>query len=108
MDEYIKRESVRKKISYIQEMRKEAGHPLLAKAIEAALYLLDKEPAADVTPVAPLRVMLSDLEGRCCGDEAETYTSGYRSGHRNGQIELLRYILQLPDGTSEDARKDCE
>ena len=35
-------------------------------------------------------------------DKRETYTSGYRSGHRNGRIELLRYILQRPDGASQE------
>lgn len=65
-----------------------------------------KAPTIDAVPVSELRTMLSDLESKCCGDGAETYTTGYRNGHRNGQIELLRYILQVPDGTSEDARKD--
>ena len=35
------------------------------------------------------------------GDTAETYTTGYRYGHRNGQIELLQQILGIFDGTSE-------
>ena len=63
-------------------------------------------PTIDAVPVAQLREMLSNLESKCCGDGAETYTTGYRNGHHNGQIELLRYILQVPDGTSEDTRKD--
>jgi len=29
------------------------------------------------------------------GDTAETYTTGYRYGHRNGQIELLQQILNI-------------
>ena len=63
----------------------------------------------DAVPVAQLREMLSDLERMCRGgDEGEAYTTGYRNGHHNGQIELLRYILQVPDGTSEDERKDGE
>jgi len=35
------------------------------------------------------------------GDTAETYTTGYRYGHRNGQIELLQQILNICDSTSE-------
>lgn len=35
------------------------------------------------------------------GDTAETYTTGYRYGHRNGQIELLQQILGICDGVSE-------
>lgn len=35
------------------------------------------------------------------GDTAETYTTGYRYGHRNGQIELLQQILDIFDGVSE-------
>lgn len=35
------------------------------------------------------------------GDTAETYTTGYRYGHRNGQIELLQQILDICDSVSE-------
>ena len=35
------------------------------------------------------------------GDTAETYTTGYRYGHRNGQIELLQQILGIFDGVSK-------
>ena len=38
---------------------------------------------------------------RNSGDAAETYTTGYRCGHRNGQIELLQQILDIGDGVSE-------
>ena len=69
---------------------------------------IDNAPTIDAVPLAQIREMLSNLESKCCGDGAETYTTGYRNGHRNGQIELLRYILQVPDGTSEDERKDGE
>ena len=73
---------------------------------EVAEQLVLDAPTIDAVPVAPLREMLFNLESKCCGDGAETYTTGYRNGHRNGQIELLRYILQVPDGTSEEERKD--
>lgn len=66
-----------------------------------------EQPTIDAVPVVQLMEMLSNLERMCRGgDEGETYTTGYRNGHHNGQIELLRYILQVPDGTSEDERKD--
>lgn len=32
------------------------------------------------------------------GDRAETYTTGYRNGHTNGQIELLERILNIDTG----------
>lgn len=74
-----------------------------------ALRILHAYKTIDAVPVAQLREMLSNLEKMCRGgDEGETYTTGYRNGHHNGQIELLRYILQVPDGTSEDERKDGE
>ena len=70
---------------------------------------LDRMPTIDAVPVAQLREMRSNLERMCRGgDEGETYTTGYRNGHHNGQVELLRYILQVPDGTSEDEREDGE
>lgn len=39
------------------------------------------------------------------GDEAETYTTGYRSGHKNGQAELIAYLLQITTGTQEEAEQ---
>lgn len=64
-------------------------------------------PAADVA----LAVELEDLRAKYqalvaekdknSGDTAETYTTGYRYGHRNGQIELLQQILGICDGVSE-------
>lgn len=41
------------------------------------------------------------------GDEAETYSMGYRSGHKNGQAELLEYLLGIDTGErseSEDGK----
>ena len=68
---------------------------------------VSKAPTIDAVPVVQLRDMLSSLERKCCGgDEGETYTTGYRNGHYNGQVELLRHILQVPDGTSEGNEKD--
>ena len=75
--------------------------------INKAFRCMEQTPTIDAVPVAQLREMLSNLERMCRGgDEGETYTTGYRNGHHNGQIELLRYILQVPDGTSEDTRED--
>jgi hypothetical protein len=38
------------------------------------------------------------------GDNAETYTTGYRAGHLNGQIELLEQILDINSGTCSEER----
>ena len=106
MAEYIEREAAINVCSnqYIECLRKSDWcGDTVAWNIGFAIKAI---PAADVAPVAELRAMLSNLENKCCGDGTETYTTGYRNGHRNGQIELLRYILQVPDGTSEDNRKD--
>ena len=32
------------------------------------------------------------------GDCAENYTNGYRTGHRNGQIELIEKLLNIDTG----------
>lgn len=55
----------------------------------------------DIT-VADLQQMLSVLDFTCYGDGAETYTTGYRNGHRNGRIEILRHVLGIHEGTSEN------
>lgn len=37
------------------------------------------------------------------GDEAETYSTGYRNGHKNGQAELLEYLLGIDTGERNEA-----
>jgi hypothetical protein len=32
------------------------------------------------------------------GDDYETYTTGYSRGHKNGQAELIEYLLQIDTG----------
>lgn len=58
----------------------------------------------DTTELEDLRAKYQALvaeKAKNSGDTAETYTTGYRYGHRNGQIELLQQILGIFDGTSE-------
>lgn len=58
----------------------------------------------DTTELEDLRAKYQALvaeKDKNSGDTAETYTTGYRYGHRNGQIELLQQILGIFDGTSE-------
>lgn len=58
----------------------------------------------DTTELEDLRAKYQSLvaeKDRNSGDVAETYTAGYRYGHRNGQIELLQQILNICDGVSE-------
>ena len=92
----------------IADHLKECGQDGLWPATYAAADVIKQQRAIDAVPVSQLREMLSNLESKCCGDGAETYTTGYRNGHRNGQIELLRYILQVPDGTSVGGRTVTE
>ncbi len=58
----------------------------------------------DTTELEDLRAKYQSLiaeKAKNSGDAAETYTTGYRYGHRNGQIELLQQILDICDGVSE-------
>ena len=58
----------------------------------------------DTTELEDLRAKYQALvaeKDKNSGDAAETYTTGYRYGHRNGQIELLQQILGIFDGVSE-------
>lgn len=53
--------------------------------------------------VADLQQMLTVLDCTHYGDGAETYATGYRNGHRNGRIEILRYVLEINEGDSVEA-----
>lgn len=55
------------------------------------------------TTVSDLRQQFTTLSSVCYGDDTETYTTGYRNGHRNGRVELLQYILGISDGVREAA-----
>ena len=58
----------------------------------------------DTTELEDLRAKYQALvaeKDKNSGDTAETYTTGYRYGHRNGQIELLQQILGIFGGVSE-------
>ncbi len=57
--------------------------------------------------------LLSKLEKlqNSAAEDVETYTTGYRNGHRNGQAELIRYIFGIGDGSvleAEAALKEQE
>lgn len=58
----------------------------------------------DTTELEDLRAKYQSLvaeKDKNSGDTAETYTTGYRYGHRNGQIELLQQIFGIFDGVSK-------
>lgn len=57
-----------------------------------------------------LRGMLERLEEECrqAGDGHEDYMNGYRWGHRNGQMELLRWILNVGEGVCESESRKPE
>lgn len=57
----------------------------------------------DDLTVADLQQMLTVLDCTRYGDGAETYTTGYRNGHRNGRIEILRHVLGINEGDSAEA-----
>ncbi len=68
------------------------------------------QPANEPMTLDELREMLERLEMECqqASDGHEDYTNGYRWGHRNGQIELLRQILNTGEGTCESDRHKPE
>lgn len=78
-----------------------------ADCFRDCIDLLDSIPAADVAPAVELEDLRAKYQtlvaekAKNSGDTAETYTTGYRYGHRNGQIELLQQILDICDGVSE-------
>lgn len=57
----------------------------------------------DDLTVADLWQMLTVLDSAHYGDGTETYTTGYRNGHRNGRIEILRHVLGICEGDSAEA-----
>ncbi|SBV94153.1 hypothetical protein KL86CLO1_10475 [uncultured Eubacteriales bacterium] len=68
------------------------------------------QPDNDPLTLEELRGMLERLEEECrqAGDGHEDYTNGFRWGHRNGQMELLRRILKISDGACESDRRKPE
>jgi Lar family restriction alleviation protein len=74
-----------------------------AQAIER-IGKLSAQPENEPLTLDELREELGRLEELALatnGDAEETYTNGYRWGHRNGQIEILHRILNIGDGTCE-------
>ena len=55
-----------------------------------------------------LEARLIELKASCNGDSAETYTTGYRNGHRNGQIELIEWALKKPSKSVCQAQQTHE
>ena len=78
-----------------------------ADCFRGCIDLLDSIPAADVVPAVELEDLRAKYQAlvaekaKNSEDTAETYTTRYRYGHRNGQIELLQQILNICDSTSE-------
>lgn len=81
-------------------------YPSEYQEIENAInrVVADVALVMDTTELEDLRAKYQALvaeKAKNSGDTAETYTTGYRYGHRNGQIELLQQILGIFDGVSE-------
>lgn len=83
------------------------ANPEFARGWNNAIEIINNAPAADVAPTVELEDLRAKYQAlvaekdKNSGDTAETYTTGYRYGHRNGQIELLQQILDIFDGVSE-------
>lgn len=70
--------------------------------LEAEVQGLNVENA---TLKKALKDRLEDLEAISGIDSQESYTSGYKNGHRNGQIELIRWILKMPSDALQQAQE---
>ena len=103
--EYIEREKALEKVIEVKHYDPELSGVVLHRYIKE--IDLKDIPAADVAPAVELEDLRAKYQAlvaekdKNSGDTAETYTTGYRYGHRNGQIELLQQILGIFDGVSE-------
>lgn len=103
--EYIEREKALEKVIEVKHHDPELSGVVLHRYIKE--IDLKDIPAADVAPAVELEDLRAKYQSlvaekdKNSGDTAETYTTGYRYGHRNGQIELLQQILGIFDGASE-------
>ena len=103
--EYIEREKALEKVIEVKHYDPELSGVVLHRYIKE--IDLKDIPAADVAPAVKLEDLRAKYQAlvaekaKNSGDTAETYTTGYRYGHRNGQIELLQQILGIFDGVSE-------
>ena len=105
MAKYIEREAALEKVIEVKHYDPELNGVVLHRYIKE--IDLKDIPAADVAPTEELEDLRAKYQAliaekaKNSGDAAETYTTGYRYGHRNGQIELLQQILNICDSTSE-------
>ena len=103
--EYIEREKALEKVIEVKHHDPELSGVVLHRYIKE--IDLKDIPAADVAPAVKLEDLRAKYQAlvaekaKNSGDTAETYTTGYCYGHRNGQIELLQQILGIFDGVSE-------
>lgn len=103
--EYIEREKALEKVIEVKHHDPELSGVVLHRYIKE--IDLKDIPAADVAPAVELEDLRAKYQAlvaekaKNSGDTAETYTTGYRYGHRNGQIELLQQILGICDGASK-------
>lgn len=103
--EYIEREAALEKVIEVKHYDPELNGVALHRYIKE--IDLKDIPAADVALAGELEDLRAKYQAlvaekdKNSGDTAETYTTGYRYGHRNGQIELLQQILNICDSTSE-------
>jgi len=79
-------------------------------ALIAEIELIDEERTVSKMEIATLKKVLeeelADLTTVGSTDEKENYTTGYRNGHRNGRIELIKQILKISDGAVKQEEKD--
>ena len=84
-------------------------YPDVAEALDMAIDALRRaQPANEPLMLNEPWEMLERLEAECREVGDGDYTNEYMWGHRNGQIELLRQILNTGEGTCESDRRKPE
>lgn len=107
--EFIEREALEvalnHRLNFLMAENGEYDH--YTSGFDEAVTRVENFPAADVVPAVELEDLRAKYQAlvaekdKSSGDTVETYTTGYRYGHRNGQIELLQEILGICDSVSE-------
>lgn len=100
--EYIEREkAIEWFMAFVHMGESDIPAETVISDLKYAISAADVAPAVELEDLRAKYQALVAEKDKNSGDTAETYTTGYRYGHRNGQIELLQQILDICDSTSE-------
>ena len=80
--------------------RYEFANRSIVPAIEMAITALQEQTKLEKA----LEDRFKELKSSCVADDTETYTTGYRNGHKNGQLELIEWVLKKPSEFVQQAK----